>query len=83
MTNNELLTKIDSVFYEDEGGMQLDLTKFNNQYRALRAVAELHSEQEVTLPDGEWGILCDYCSDYGVYVLYPCKTIRAIEKELL
>jgi hypothetical protein len=49
---------------------------------ALLAVVELHKEQEVTLPDGEWGILCEQCSEYGVYVLYPCKTIRAIEKEL-
>jgi hypothetical protein len=83
MTHNELLKKIDSVFYEDEGGMQLDFAGFNNQYRAIRSAVELHSEQEVTLPDGEWGILCDHCSEYGAYVLYPCKTIRAIEKELV
>ena len=49
---------------------------------ALRAVVELHKPIDVTLPDGEWGILCDHCDDYGVYVLYPCKTIRSIEKEL-
>jgi len=51
-------------------------------YTALKAVVDLHEPEEVTLPDGEWGILCIHCSEYGVYVLYPCKTIRAIEKEL-
>jgi hypothetical protein len=69
MTHEELLARISIV-----GDTSLDT--------ALCAVVELHTEQEVTLPDGEWGILCGHCSEYGVYVLYPCKTIRAIEKEL-
>jgi hypothetical protein len=69
MTQDELLNKI--IIAGD--------TSIDN---ALRAVVELHKEEEVTLPDGEWGILCEQCSEYGVYVFYPCKTIRAIEKEL-
>lgn len=69
MTHDELLASISKA----------EAYKLDN---ALRQVVELHSEQEVTLPDGEWGILCDHCSEYGVYVFYPCKTIRAIEKEL-
>ena len=60
----------------------IELSGDTSTYMALLAVVELHKEQEVTLPDGEWGILCEQCSEYGVYVLYPCKTIRAIEKEL-
>ena len=73
MTHDTLLAKIDSVFYEDEGGMQLDLTGFNNQYRAIRAVVELHRNV-----DGA----CWECQD-SIYHEFPCPTIRAIEKELL
>jgi hypothetical protein len=71
MTHDELIAKIDSVFYEEEGGMQLDLAEFNNQYRAIRAVVELHYQQNE-------GGYCDVCPDYQ----YPCRTIQAIEKEL-
>ncbi len=78
MTHEELLTKIDSVFYEDEGGMQLDLTGFNNQYRALRAVVELHKPKK--LDDGE--PKCMACETTDWYRVYPCPTIQAIEKEL-
>lgn len=77
MTHNELLDKI-----AQEGLKPYGNVMNTNLVLALRAVVELHSEQEVTLPDGEWGILCSHCSEYGVYVLYPCKNIRAIQKEL-
>ena len=60
----------------------IDWSGHTSTYMALLAVAELHKEQEVTLPDGEWGIICEHCSEYGVYVLYPCPTIETIEKEL-
>jgi hypothetical protein len=76
MTHDELLAKVDSVFYEDEGGTQLDLAGFNNQYRALRAVVELHK------PDMRGN--CDICSWIaGGFVVHSvCPTIQAIEKEL-
>lgn len=74
MTHDELLAKVDSVFYEDEGGMQLDLTKFNNQYRAIRVVVELHKP---------WNFGCSHCIKIeGGYMSYPCPTIQAIKKEL-
>ena len=66
MTYDELFAKIDSVFYEDEGGMQLDLTGFNNQYRALRAVATL----------------CDFLNKKGRCCVPVQEVIDAIEREL-
>jgi hypothetical protein len=66
MTHDELLTKIDSVFYEDEGGMQLDLAGFNNQYRAIRAVVEL----------------CNFLDKKGHCCVPVKEVIQAIEKEL-
>ena len=48
-------------------------------YMALLAVVELHKEQEITLPNGEWGSNCIACDGW----LYPCPTIEAIEKELV
>ena len=77
MTHDELLSKVDSVFYEDEGGTQLDLAGFNNQYRALRAVVELHKPT----PLDERGDVCLTCCP-DLLTLYPCPTIQAIEKEL-
>ncbi len=81
MTHDELLTKVDSVFYEDEGGTQLDLAGFNNQYRALRAVVELHSPALIDVKQNIYK--CIQCShnQYDEYI-YPCQTIQAIEKEL-
>ena len=72
MTHDELLQKI-KIFYERK---TLGAGKF---YIALRAVVELHKSQEITLPNGEWGRNCQHC-DTGW--IYPCPTIKAIEKEL-
>ena len=83
MTHDELLAKVDSVFYEDEGGTQLDLAGFNNQYRALRAVVKLHKP---FMYDGRMGKYerCSGCSSEEEWLgnIYPCPTIQAIEKEL-
>jgi hypothetical protein len=80
MTHDELLVKVDSVFYEDEGGTQLDLAGFNNQYRAIRAVVELHHPVEAEYFDNP---VCAACSpDIDTWFDYPCQTIQAIEKEL-
>jgi hypothetical protein len=83
MTHDELLTKIDNVFYEDEGGMQLDLAGFNNQYRAIRSVVELHKP---FMYDGRMGQYerCSFCTTEEEWLgeIYPCHTIQTIEKEL-
>jgi len=80
MTHDELLAKVHSVFYEEEGGTQLDFRAANNQYRALQVVVSLHRPMSDREP------YCNECR--GFYqgeidvVIYPCPTIQAIEKEL-
>ena len=78
MTHDELLAKVDSVFYEEEGGTQLDFKATNNQYRALRAVVALHKPKNFMVDlDFPW-VGCWECEE-----LYPCPTIQAIIKELV
>jgi hypothetical protein len=49
-------------------------------YHALRAVVELHKPDEPDFPD-EWES-CVECSSNGYVAMYPCETIKVIEKEL-
>ena len=42
---------------------------------ALDRVQDLHSEQEITLPDGSWGLNCQHCDGWE----YPCATIKAMD----
>ena len=74
MTHNELLIEINR---------RLDVALYNGDAQsihALRAVVELHKPESSRMP------FCVECR--GVWqgeidvVLYPCPTIRAIEKEL-
>ena len=70
MTHDELLAEIDSYAY------------VYKPKTALRAVVELHTPT----PEGRYpDILCQGCSmtEEVVYVYYPCRTIQAIEKELM
>ena len=71
MTHDELLTKLNPV---------ITVANITKQYHALRAVVELHKPQEITLPNGEWGINCQHCDSGWIY---PCATIETIEKELV
>ena len=80
MTHDELLAKInqqkDNAF---EGFV------FSDAFDALRAVVELHKPWDVETEGGTF-TLCNDCSrrvdSPGYGILYPCKTIQAIEKEL-
>jgi hypothetical protein len=47
-------------------------------YRALLRVVDRHEPQEITLPNGEWGLNCKTCDGYS----YPCITIVTIIEEL-
>lgn len=67
MTHDELITKI-------------NLAGDTTTHIALRAVVELHKPDESDFPD-EWEN-CVECSGNGYSALYPCDTIKAIEKEL-
>ncbi len=69
MTHDELLKKLSSTNRRYAG---------SQDNAALRAVVELHKPQEITLPDGSWGLGCEECDTWA----YPCPTIKAIEKEL-
>jgi hypothetical protein len=64
MTHEELLARIKEGQWVDKDEMHL-------RSNALRAVVELHYQQNE-------GGYCDVCPDYE----YPCRTIQAIEKEL-
>jgi len=57
-----------------------DLNKsIRKQMKAIEAVMELHRPQEITLPNGDWGINCILCDGY----YYPCYTIDTIVKPLI
>lgn len=71
MSYDELLSNIDSNNFRKSRTLE-------TPYIALRAVMELHRPQDITLPNGEWGITCFECQGWD----YPCLTIQAIEKEL-
>ena len=72
MTHDELLAEIDT---------RLEIMGDKLVSAALRAVVELHKPSQSYLFDDE---VCDFCSseEDRSEILYPCPTIRAIEKEL-
>jgi hypothetical protein len=43
-------------------------------YLIICAVLELHKPQEITLPDGSYGVNCEHCDGW----VYPCKTMILI-----
>ena len=71
MTYNELLEATNSPTY-------INSRTLNHPYIVIRSVLELHKPQEITLPDGNWGISCIECDGYS----YPCTTVKSIDKEL-
>jgi hypothetical protein len=81
MTHDELLAKIEenraylaSQVFDAYPSSNFIVTT------ALRTVVELHKPDESDFPD-EWES-CVECSGNGYSALYPCETIKAIEKEL-
>ena len=81
MTHDELLAKIEenraylaSQVFDAYPSSNFVVTT------ALRTVVELHKPDESDFPD-EWES-CIECSGNGYVQMYPCPTIRAIEKEL-
>ena len=71
MTHDELLAICDNYSFKDSA----------EPVKVLRAVVELHSPT----PEGRYPkLLCQGCSmtEVNYYVEYPCRSIRAIEKEL-
>jgi hypothetical protein len=70
MNHDELLAICDNYSFKDSA----------EPVKALRAVVELHKPDESDFPD-EWES-CVECSCNGYVAMYPCQTIKAIEKEL-
>ena len=74
MTHDELLWAINSVV---ENGTCETVGHYSSA-KALRAVVELHKRNEMGY--------CDVCimiyQGQPDFVIYPCPTIQAIEKEL-
>jgi hypothetical protein len=76
MTHDELLEELNYAIQEYDKAYD----NTNYYYTALRAVVELHKPESSRMP------FCVECR--GVWqgeidvVLYPCPTIKAIEKEL-
>jgi hypothetical protein len=74
VTHDELLIEINR---------RLDVAYYNGDpqsMRALRAVVELHKPLDNLIAE-----FCSHCTEMSckdIYTLYPCLTIKAIEKEL-
>ena len=54
------------------------ITVLQKHSKALELVVELHKSQDITLPDGDWGMNCVECDGFR----YPCRTMQIIYKEL-
>ncbi len=78
MTHDELLERV-SDYISSECDCE-SCNFINGPYKALRAVVELHKPDEPDFPD-EWES-CVECSGNGYVAMYPCQTIKTIEKEL-
>lgn len=85
MTHDELLAKIDAEIVYCGCDGYVNCGDDNEPWNALRAVVELHKPWDVETEGGTF-TLCNACSRRadlpGYGILYPCKTIYTIEKEL-
>ena len=43
--------------------------------KLITALENSHREQEITLPDGSWGLNCLECDGLS----YPCRTMKLIK----
>ena len=74
MTHEELMEAIKDKFNFHTGKHDAEIVN------ALYKVVELHKPDEPDFPD-EWES-CVECSGNGYVAMYPCPTVKAIEKEL-
>jgi hypothetical protein len=82
MTRDELvkkvLNKMEAEMFSDTWGGYA--TGDSSLSRALFKAIELHKPDEPDFPD-EWES-CVECSGNGYVAMYPCQTIKVIEKEI-
>ena len=76
MTHDELLAEIDGRTY------MLLSDEIPFEFKALRAVVELHKPAFAVVDGVKGAQWCYQCADQRGYANYPCPTIKAIEKEL-
>jgi hypothetical protein len=79
MTHDELVAVLNDYDIGLSNGMVHKDLVFATA-KSLRAVVELHKPDESDFPD-EWES-CVECSGNGYVAMYPCETIKVIEKEL-
>ena len=77
MTHDEMLLKIHLLRKDNDASSWI---KIDNAIDALMMVVDLHKPDEADFPD-EWES-CVECSGNGYVAMYPCQTIKVIEKEL-
>ena len=56
----------------------MNLIRFIKAALIIKAAFKLHASQEITLPDGSWGLNCVHCDGW----IYPCETIKSIQAAL-
>ena len=76
MTHDKLITKI--LSYNENEGIAIALGDVNSALNALLRVVEMHKPQDITLPNGNWGMNCALCDGFA----YPCSTVFVIDSEL-
>jgi hypothetical protein len=77
MTHDEMLLKVHLLRKDNDASNWI---KIDNAIDALMMVIDLHKPDESDFPD-EWES-CVECSGNGYVAMYPCQTIKVIEKEL-
>ena len=80
MTHEELLAKIDEEVKNNEFACMVMAGAPDWILSSLRAVVELHQPLDNLIAE-----FCSHCTEMSgkdIYTLYPCLTIKAIEKEL-
>ena len=77
MTHDEMLLKIHLLRKDNDASSWI---KIDNAIDALMMIVDLHKPDEPDFPD-EWES-CVECSGNGYVAMYPCQTIKVIEKEL-
>jgi hypothetical protein len=77
MTHDEMLLKVHLLRKDNDASNWI---KIDNAIDALMMVIDLHKPDESDFPD-EWES-CVECSGNGYVAMYPCQTIKVIEKEI-
>lgn len=73
MTKNKFSEELRKRLPQDAQNLPLTPV-IHKTAKALARILTLHSEIEITLPNGEWGSCCQECQGFK----FPCNTRLAI-----